>query len=119
MRVTVKRINATLIWVLIVAAILASLITIDLIKFSSPSSDCGASLERDASHDYFHTIPEMQRWCGADDDGEWGTQTDRLYRLALIMQEVNRLAALFHSEDANDIQIFGSSSMGRYIDGIK
>ena len=29
---------------------------------------------------HYHSITEMQKWCGAYPDGKWGMETDRLYK---------------------------------------
>jgi len=43
--------------------------------------DCSSSLPPVyGEQSTFHSIKEMQAWCGAYPDGKWGMETDRLYK---------------------------------------
>jgi len=59
------------------------------------SSGCGAnfsSLNQISPHPVYHTIKEMQIWCGAEPDGYWGPETDRKYRAKIALQNRDKVA---------------------------
>lgn len=41
---------------------------------------------------YYHSIEEMQEWSGAEVDGIWGPETDRLYRAKWARQYCDKMA---------------------------
>lgn len=40
----------------------------------------------------YPTIEQMQEWCGAEPDGVWGPETNRLYKQKLDMQYGNQIS---------------------------
>ena len=64
----------------------------------SPSQQGSGGTSSDAVQPdptYYHSIPEMQEWCGAYPDGVWGMETDRLYKAKWSEQYGNMCAKEF------------------------
>lgn len=68
-----RKVIAMLVLILVVAFIIKNF-------FSPPEAIPAVSPIAGDSLIYYHSIEEMQEWCGADIDNEWGPETDRLYR---------------------------------------